>query len=100
MLKNYLKTSLPLFPAGVVGSLSRPHWVRDLVNSTPDTPSRSRRLDEAVASVIAMQETAGLDIVTDGEWRRKSYVGIAGDVLEGLEPFRSFRSTTPISVTS
>src|SRR5205809_1884714 len=80
---------LPLFPAGVVGSMPRPLWVRDLLE--PETEARlgaaehRRLMDAAVAYVVAMQEAAGLDIVTDGEWRRRSYIGIIADAANGFE---------------
>jgi 5-methyltetrahydropteroyltriglutamate--homocysteine methyltransferase len=32
-----------------------------------------------------MQETAGLDIISDGEWRRLSYVGVIADICDGFE---------------
>ncbi|HEX2034829.1 MAG TPA: cobalamin-independent methionine synthase II family protein [Chloroflexota bacterium] len=81
--------ALPLFAAGVVGSLPRPQWVRDLLK--PETRARlgeaehRRQLDVAVAFVVALQEGAGLDIITDGEWRRDSYIGVIADALDGFE---------------
>jgi 5-methyltetrahydropteroyltriglutamate--homocysteine methyltransferase len=45
---------------------------------------RERLLDEAVPFAIALQETAGVDIVSDGEWRRFSYVGVISDVTSGI----------------
>ncbi|MBT7808712.1 vitamin-B12 independent methionine synthase, partial [Candidatus Poribacteria bacterium] len=62
-----------LFPTSVVGSMPRPRFVRDLLR--PETHAElgvdevTRRMDAAVAYVVAMQETAGLDIISDGEWR-------------------------------
>ncbi|MBI3693772.1 MAG: cobalamin-independent methionine synthase II family protein, partial [Acidobacteria bacterium] len=44
-----------------------------------------RRLDAAVGYVIAMQEAAGLDIISDGEWRRLSYIGVIADICDGFE---------------
>jgi 5-methyltetrahydropteroyltriglutamate--homocysteine methyltransferase len=80
--------ALPLFPAGVVGSMPRPLWVRDLLETETEAvlgkKEHRRRMDAAVAFVIAMQEAAGLDIVTDGEWRRRSYIGIIADVADGF----------------
>ena len=32
-----------------------------------------------------MQETAGLDVISDGEWRRLSYIGVIADICEGFE---------------
>jgi len=74
-----------LFPASVVGSMPRPAWVRDLVfaiDADPDT--RQQRMDAAIRSIVAMQEEAGLDVVTDGEWRRRSYIGVIADLAHGF----------------
>ena len=67
----------------------RPQFVRDLLR--PQTRQKlgdeelSRKLDTAVAYVIAMQEAAGLDVISDGEWRRLSYIGIVADICDGFE---------------
>jgi len=42
--------------------------------------------DRAVDEMIALQEAAGLDVVTDGEMRRISFIGPLSDVVAGLEP--------------
>jgi 5-methyltetrahydropteroyltriglutamate--homocysteine methyltransferase len=31
-----------------------------------------------------MQEAAGLDVVSDGEWRRLSYIGVIADIMNGF----------------
>lgn len=74
-----------LFPASVVGSMPRPAWVRDLVfDDTIDDAVRSARLDAAITAVVAMQEHAGIDVVTDGEWRRRSYIGVIAELAHGF----------------
>jgi len=42
-------------------------------------------VEAAVAYVTAMQERAGLDVVSDGEWRRLSYIGVIADLATGFE---------------
>ncbi len=77
----------PLFSAGVVGSMPRSQFVRDLLDpeKAPSDPEAfSRRMDAAVDYIVALQEAAGLDIVSDGEYRRRSYIGIIADVAEGF----------------
>ena len=68
------------FAAGVVGSLPRPRPVVDMLPEDPGEASadaaRSPRMDAAVSYAIALQETAGLDLVSDGEWRRHAYTHI------------------------
>ena len=42
-----------------------------------------RVLDDAVPAAIRMQEAAGLDYVSDGEWRRESYVKVLPTLWRG-----------------
>src|SRR5207248_212084 len=37
-------------------------------------------------SVLLLQERAGLDEITDGEWRRESYVKVFAERVHGFEP--------------
>lgn len=79
---------LPLFPTTVVGSMPRPQYVKDLLAAGARdggrTPDWGRRTDAAVRYVIGMQEQAGIDIISDGEWRRESYVDIVAEVMNGF----------------
>lgn len=81
-------SALPLFPTTVIGSMPRPQYVKDLLAAAPrdgDADSAwQRRMDDAVRLVIGMQERAGIDILSDGEWRRESYVDIIGEVMHGF----------------
>jgi 5-methyltetrahydropteroyltriglutamate--homocysteine methyltransferase len=75
-----------LFPTSVVGSMPRPDFVRDLISDESIAPADyERRMEAAVRYVVALQENAGLDIVTDGEWWRKSYIGVIADLAHGFE---------------
>lgn len=76
-----------LFPTSVVGSLPRPEYVKDLINDVvPVSPDEYRRLmGMAITSAVALQESAGLDVVTDGEWWRKSYIGVIAELAHGFE---------------
>lgn len=71
-----------LFPASVVGSLPRPKFVQDLILADGDPFSEI--IDKAVLFAIALQEAAGLEIISDGEWRRKSYLGPVSKVAYGI----------------
>ncbi|MDP6706279.1 MAG: hypothetical protein QF893_08055, partial [Alphaproteobacteria bacterium] len=77
-----------MFQTYVVGSLPRPRWVRDLVEDRVagriSFEDAERLLDAAVPSAIALQERAGLDYVSDGEWRRESYVKVFADAVAGF----------------
>ena len=76
-----------LFPASVVGSMPRSAFVQDLINDKPPlSPERyEAEMDAAVRYIVAVQEHAGLDVVTDGEWRRKSYIGVIAELAHGFE---------------
>jgi 5-methyltetrahydropteroyltriglutamate--homocysteine methyltransferase len=76
-----------LFPTSVVGSLPRPDFVKDLINDeVAASPDEYRRLmGLAIGSAVALQEAAGLDVVTDGEWWRKSYIGVIAELAHGFE---------------
>ncbi len=76
-----------LFPTSVVGSIPRSKFVLDLINENPPlSPERyEHEMDAAIRYIIALQEHAGLDVLTDGEWRRKSYIGVIAELAHGFE---------------
>jgi len=60
-----------------IGSLLRPKKLREAfrqhaAKSIPDAEFRARQ-DEAIREVVKLQEDCGLQVVTDGEFRRISY---------------------------
>jgi 5-methyltetrahydropteroyltriglutamate--homocysteine methyltransferase len=68
--------------------MPRPQYVKDLLaagsrTDAPD-PAWRRRMDDAVRYVIGMQERAGIDILSDGEWRRESYVDVVAEIMNGF----------------
>ena len=80
-------STAPLFPTSVVGSLPRPAFVLDLINDRPPlSPERyTHEMEAAVRFAVAMQEHAGIDVITDGEWWRKSYIGVIAELAHGFE---------------
>lgn len=76
-----------LFPASVVGSLPRPAFVLDLINNHPPLPPDryEHAMQAAIRYAVAIQEHAGLDVVTDGEWWRRSYIGVIAELAHGFE---------------
>ncbi len=78
-----------LFPTTVIGSLPRPAWVRDVILDRKagriSEADADRLLDRAIDGAIALQERAGLDEITDGEWRRESYVKVIAERVRGFE---------------
>jgi 5-methyltetrahydropteroyltriglutamate--homocysteine methyltransferase len=83
--------------ADVVGSLLRPAYLREARQARQegriDADALGRVEDRAVREAIALQESAGLDVITDGELRRNSWVvtiplreaGVAHAPLAGYE---------------
>jgi 5-methyltetrahydropteroyltriglutamate--homocysteine methyltransferase len=96
------------FQTVAVGSLPRDQWVYDLVTDRREgrvSESESDRLlDRAVPAAIRMQERAGLDFVSDGEWRRLNYLDVIVDAVDGLQrgliPPREFSTSTLPAVVS
>jgi len=64
--------------ADVVGSLLRPDYLREARKAAREGRLSVAELhtveDRAVREAIALQESAGLDVITDGELRRGSWV--------------------------
>ena len=81
--------SKSLFTTTVVGSMPRPQYVRDLIEEQVEGGVSSadfrRMMDSAIPYVAQMQELAGIDVISDGEWRRKSYIGVIADICNGFE---------------
>src|SRR5580658_1643332 len=77
-----------LFPTMGIGSLPRPRWIIDLVNLRQEgritEEQMNRAIDPAIQFAIATQEQAGMDYVSDGEWRRFTYFTGFMDAVEGF----------------
>ena len=71
--------SRPPFRADHVGSLLRPKPLREAFRKYGSEPQASPALlaaqEAAIREVVELQESAGLQVVTDGEFRRSSYWG-------------------------
>jgi 5-methyltetrahydropteroyltriglutamate--homocysteine methyltransferase len=97
--------------AEVIGSLLRPARLRAALEEIYDpdhlmayaeerSKDRSRLdriADEEIRRVVQRQVDAGLDVVTDGEFRRLLYTNSLQDAIDGLEPGtrgRTFRTPT------
>src|SRR5205809_2080407 len=89
-----------LFPTSVIGSLPRPQFVKDLIaDDCPILGEEYRRLmGNAIRAAVALQETAGLDVITDGEWWRKSYIGVIAELAHGFELSRNPADGRPWTV--
>ncbi len=90
----------PLFPASVVGSMPRSAYVKDLIFGDDDVSPEEfqTRLDAAIRYIVALQEQSGIDVITDGEWRRKSYIGVIAELAHGFELSRNPVDGRPMTV--
>jgi 5-methyltetrahydropteroyltriglutamate--homocysteine methyltransferase len=88
-MKRYPQ-DLPLFPTAVIGSLPRPAWLLDrLQDYLAGRLARAewdRACDRAVPFAVALQESAGIDVISDGEWRREGYFQVFYERVEGFRP--------------
>jgi 5-methyltetrahydropteroyltriglutamate--homocysteine methyltransferase len=88
-----------LLPTSLVGSYAQPDWLIDRQKLAGRFPPRVRARelwrvapewleqaqDDATLLAIRDQESAGLDIITDGEMRRESYSNRFATALEGVD---------------
>jgi 5-methyltetrahydropteroyltriglutamate--homocysteine methyltransferase len=83
--------------AQTVGSMLRPVYLRDarqaLRRGAISRASFKQIEDRAVDEALALQERAGIDLVTDGEQRRASFLGSLMEATEGLS--RNLNITKP-----
>ena len=81
---------IPVHSEGI-GSLLRPPYLleaRQQVERGDLSPVAFKRIeDRAVDEAVALQEAAGLDVVTDGEQRRYAFFGHLVEALEGFDKF-------------
>jgi 5-methyltetrahydropteroyltriglutamate--homocysteine methyltransferase len=91
-MKTQRTAKLPMFYTHVIGSLPRPLVVREVLARRDELgEDRFRKtMDEMIIFAIRLQEMAGLDVVSDGEWRRSHYVGEFLKRVGGFEPVRKF----------
>ena len=89
-----------MFRSDVVGSLLRPEYLkhaREKHEAGQISEVEFKRVeDRAVDEAIALQERAGIDVITDGEMRRYAFYGHLIDAVEGFDktggwaiPFRN-----------
>jgi 5-methyltetrahydropteroyltriglutamate--homocysteine methyltransferase len=88
-----------LFPTTLVGSYPQPEWLIDRQKLAGRFPPRVRARElwrvpepylaeaqeDATIMAIKAQESAGLDIITDGEVRRESYSNRFATALDGVD---------------
>ena len=101
-----------LLPTTVVGSYPQPEWLVDRAMLSKVVPRTrlhamwrlpAEHLEEAQddATIVAIRdmERAGIDVVTDGEWWRKSYIGVIAELAHGFELSRNPADGRPWTIT-
>ena len=102
-MTRIIKLSSPaqiLFPTQVIGSMPRLDFVKNLLNNhynhnnynnnsnnnenNNNNNDNNNQLTNAQSLVIQLQEQAGVDIISDGEWTRLSYMSVIADLLHGF----------------
>ncbi len=82
-------TADTLFPTSVIGSLPRPKWVIDLLaahqSGSLSDEALDAAMDKAIGFAIGLQEAAGIDIISDGEWRRLGYFEVFAQMVDGFQ---------------
>jgi len=82
---------MPIFRSDVVGSLLRPDSLKEsraALEAGRMAPAAFKQVeDRAVDEAIALQENAGLSVVTDGELRRYAFFGHLVEALDGFDKF-------------
>ena len=75
-----------LFPTSVVGSMPRSAFVKALISDQPplEEAEYERAMQNAIRYIVSLQEHAGLDEVSDGEYWRKSYIGVIAELAHGF----------------
>ena len=90
MSKEASVSVIPIRSEGI-GSLLRPPYLleaRQQLERGDLSPAAFKRIeDRAVDEAVALQEAAGLDVVTDGEQRRYAFFGHLAEALEGFDKF-------------
>jgi 5-methyltetrahydropteroyltriglutamate--homocysteine methyltransferase len=86
-------TDLRTIRTDVVGSLLRPAAVVDARKALDEGNLGAAGLrkaeDEAVRNAVALQESVGLDVISDGEMRRLNFQDSFGAAVEGYDAKRS-----------
>ena len=75
---------MPLYRADHIGSLLRPKKLREAFRNLKGDALRAAQ-DEAVREVVRLQQDCGLQVITDGEFRRVSYWEKFVRLTKGLE---------------
>lgn len=97
-----MKTSTHRILTTHVGSIPRPESIKALLRARLsgqpiDEGQLAARVAEAVADVVRRQAEVGLDVISDGEMAKVSFLGYAEERLTGFVPVPSHDPNVPAS---
>src|SRR6202795_2260664 len=100
-----MKTSTDRILTTHVGRLPRPESIRELVRArldgqVVDCETLAARVKDAVADVVRQQAECGVDVVSDGEMSKTSFIAYSDERLTGFTPMRPDDPNVPASNTS
>ncbi len=100
-----MKTSTSRILTTHVGSIPRPESIRTLLRKRlagepVDEDELSKRAAEAVQEVVRKQAEAGIDVVSDGEYGKTSFLAYAEQRLDGFVAVAPDDPSLPASNTS
>lgn len=100
-----MKTSTSRILATHVGSIPRPESIRALLKARLAGQNilesdLNARVEEAVTDVVRKQTEAGIDVVSDGEYGKVSFLAYAEERLAGFEALNPNDPNLPASNTS
>jgi 5-methyltetrahydropteroyltriglutamate--homocysteine methyltransferase len=100
-----MKTSTDRILTTHVGSIPRHESIRELLRARldgqpVDAEALAARVEGAVADVVRKQAECGIDIVSDGEMSKTSFIAYTDERLTGFTPMRPDDPTVPASNTS
>jgi 5-methyltetrahydropteroyltriglutamate--homocysteine methyltransferase len=100
-----MKTSKDRILTTHVGSIPRPEGIRELLRArlkgeVVSDAEMSARVAEAVADVVRRQAAAGIDVVSDGEMGKTSFISYTDERLTGFETLPPGDPNLPASNTS
>jgi len=74
------------YRADQVGSFLRPPELLEARKSVPPNPMRLKEVeDRCILEALAKQKEIGMEIFTDGEFRRSNFMGDFTDAVEGID---------------
>ena len=97
-----MKTSTNRILTTHVGSLPRPEGIKALLRTrlsgqSIDEAQLAARVAEAVKEVVRQQAEVGLDVISDGEMSKVSFLGYAEERLTGFVPLAADTPSVPSS---